>query len=251
MKYVAVFCSVCALTWAGELMFLGPPTTSAWQEWRTDSAAFDARTFETECLKPFVTVEVPNAMGSGVVIESNEYGSSVLTAAHVVRQRRERVNRTPAQRQNFGNPYPSSSIKVVRTEKGVRHEYKVYGVVKYDAVLDLAVLWLETPNLPAVHGLADTVHVGERCWYVGNPGGLRELAEGSIISAVDWSDDENGRHTITGGFGWHGNSGGPMFVKRGGHYDLAGICQFGWLDLPKSPVVFARPQDIKFILGGL
>lgn len=205
--------------------------------------------FAADCIDPFVSVEVPDGLGSGVVVNSDMHRSFVLTAGHVVLKRYGAKKRQPIIPGWFAAEYPANSIKVIRQEKGVRHEYTVARVRWVEKELDLAVLELTTANLPAVKGVADHVAVGERCWYVGNPGGLRQLSEAAIISAVDFPVQDGMPRTVTGGFGWYGNSGGPMFVKRGGQYHLAGICLSGWPDMPKSPVAFARPEDVKEIVA--
>lgn len=84
---------------------------------------------------------------------------------------------------------------------------------------------------------------GEPAWYVGTPMGFHRSFERTIINnphvRAGIEDDKLWDHISVNGNGTFGNSGGPVFVRRGWHYTLAGIFTLK----SRSTVNFAEGPD--------
>jgi serine protease Do len=101
--------------------------------------------------------EIERALGSGVIVRANGY---ILTNQHVIDG--------------------AQDIKVDLPD----HRTFTSKVVGSDAPSDLAVLKIETNNLPVLTlGNSDRVRVGDICLAVGNPLGVGQTVTSGIISA--------------------------------------------------------------------
>jgi len=133
--------------------------------------------------------------GSGFIINAN---GQILTNAHVVN----------------GADRVSVTLKDGRTFEG-----KVLG---QDPVTDVAVIQIQTNNLPTVAiGNSDALQPGEWVIAIGNPLGLDNTVTAGIISATDRSSSDVGVSDKRVGFIQTdaainpGNSGGPLLNSRG------------------------------------
>ncbi|HQU84286.1 MAG TPA: DegQ family serine endoprotease [Pyrinomonadaceae bacterium] len=142
--------------------------------------------------------QVERGMGSGVIIESN---GTILTNNHVIDG--------------------ATTVKVDLTDKRT-FTAKVVGT---DAASDLAVLKIESENLPVLSlGNSDSVRVGDVVLAIGNPLGLRQSVTSGIISAkgrqTGLSDGSFEDFLQTDAAINHGNSGGALVNMNG---ELIGI----------------------------
>lgn len=138
---------------------------------------------------------VVRGTGSGFIINKN---GQILTNAHVVN----------------GADRVSVTLKDRRTLEG-----KVLG---QDPITDVAVIQIQSDNLPAVAiGNSDVLQPGEWVIAIGNPLGLDSTVTAGIISATDRSSSDVGVPDRRVGFIQTdtainpGNSGGPLLNARG------------------------------------
>jgi serine protease Do len=134
---------------------------------------------------------VQNSLGSGVIV-SNE--GHIITNNHVIEQ--------------------VDQIEVMLSD-GRAKKARLVGA---DAMVDLAVLKIDEPNLkPLKFGDSDSVQAGDFVVAIGNPFGFEETVTDGIISS-------KGRPNRVDGFGDYlqtnaainpGNSGGPLVNLRG------------------------------------
>jgi len=139
-----------------------------------------------------------SSVGTGVIFSSDGY---ILTNCHVIAG--------------------CSSCQVwITNAYGVDSEYPAK-VVGYDADVDLAVLKIEGPDLPAADfGVSDDLEVGDPVYAIGNPLGvkLRNTLTNGIVSATDRDVDVDGvTMTLvqTTAALNSGNSGGPLINQFG------------------------------------
>jgi S1-C subfamily serine protease len=190
-----------------------------------------------EVVAPYWEVrETPDTFnGSGVAVRVAEE-TLILTASHVV-----------ADSGFLGRSIPYSKVYLFKEGKGSQQRLLAHVVAlgNQDGV-DLALLRPDdsTTLQPAQALIVDPVRVGEDCWYIGTGGGVHQRLERSIVSRVDWFDRDQ-QWTQVNGNGWFGNSGGPLFVVRNGHYRLAGIVVRMWASDPKAPMLVENPARIR------
>lgn len=138
---------------------------------------------------------VERGSGSGFIINSN---GQILTNSHVV----------------DGADSVTVTLKDGRTIKG-----KVMGE---DQVTDVAVIQIDTSNLPTVAlGNSETLQPGEAVIAIGNPLGLNNTVTSGILSATGRSSSDIGAtdkrvdYIQTDAAINPGNSGGPLLNARG------------------------------------
>lgn len=139
-----------------------------------------------------------SSVGTGVIFSADGY---IVTNCHVING--------------------SRSCSVLITDSyGADREYRAR-LVGYDRDVDLAVLKVEAPDLPAAEfGVSDDLQVGEPAYAIGNPLGvdLRSTMTSGIISAINRDVDVDGvTMTLiqTDAALNSGNSGGPLINQYG------------------------------------
>ena len=139
--------------------------------------------------------------GSGFIIGKNAEELLIVTNCHVING--------------------SRSCSVLITDSyGADREYRAR-LVGYDRDVDLAVLKVGAPDLPAAEfGVSDDLQVGEPAYAIGNPLGidLRSTMTSGIISAINRDVDVEGvTMTLiqTDAALNSGNSGGPLINQYG------------------------------------
>lgn len=201
-----------------------------------------AGTLQQEVIDPYVEIHASGAIGSGVAVEWNG-DMVVLTAAHVAN-----CNKQPD-----GTFTPMTLVK--ESEEGGYSQMWTADVLRVGDKADLAVLKPRHPaGLHAAHLMADisAVERGEDCWYVGTAHGVHAGLEKSIINRPAFGTPDGRSLTLVNGNGWYGNSGGPLFVKRGDDYYLVGIIVVLTAgNDPKAPVGAENLASIeKFLKAG-
>lgn len=195
-----------------------------------------------EVLAPYVEVGSPGGggTGAGTVIEV-EGEKLVLTAGHVVdgykvKGEDERPATIRKQAEGLTSSQPADVI--------------YFSPVEEKRGNDLALLRPRNAKglKPARLLLTPELQVGEPTWYVGTPMGEHSRLERSIVALLhyqalkrDW--------IATNGCGYFGNSGGGLYVERGGHYRLAGVITRISGNYPKAMVMSKTPQDIARFLA--
>ena len=139
-----------------------------------------------------------SSVGTGVIFSADGY---IVTNCHVING--------------------SRSCSVLITDSyGADREYRAR-LVGYDRDVDLAVLKVGAPDLPAAEfGVSDDLQVGEPAYAIGNPLGidLRSTMTSGIISAINRDVDVEGvTMTLiqTDAALNSGNSGGPLINQYG------------------------------------
>lgn len=152
----------------------------------------------TEVVQDFWSTQEVQGVGSGVVVSADGY---ILTNSHVI------------------SNGAAQNIKVMFMDG----EEKEARAVWYDALMDLAVIKVESENLDVAHlGNSENVNIGQLAIAIGNPLGLefeRTVTSG-IISGVDRSveiDEFNKMEGLlqTDASINSGNSGGPLLNANG------------------------------------
>ncbi len=177
---------------------------------------------------PYVEVHQAGGIGSGVYVG----GHRVLTAKHVVEA--------------------EGPITLLRVSPlgGMKTTWKAQ-VLRHDPVHDLSLLYIEEYAGLVAAGLDPslTLKTGEPCWYVGSPYGYHRSLESSLINQPVRLIDGFPFATVNGNAN-RGNSGGPLYVRRGNTYVLAGICsRFVFIHpfaLPPvaSPIAYIGPAEM-------
>jgi S1-C subfamily serine protease len=189
-----------------------------------------------------VRVREGEAYGSGAVIDLDGE-ILILTCAHVVKY----VD-------NSGDePRAAVADKLYLLKKtgdrADRRTGKVVWVGDAEKGPDLALVRPDDPRglVPAKRLEKVELELGEDCYYIGTGGGLHARLERSIIAGVDVP--LGGQHfTRANGNGYFGNSGGPLFVRRGGDWVLAGVVEGLYTSDPRAPLVAETPQTIQKVL---
>lgn len=189
--------------------------------------------FCAQVISPYVEINSDAGTGSGVVVKYKGE-IHVLTARHVV------------------DDYKEARL-YKRTDCDNMEQAWVADVVKVSTKSDLALLKPRVPDglVPAKVDYNVKLSRGEDCWYVGTHSGLHAMLEKSIINRPVYEiDDEFERHkyTLVNGNGWYGNSGGPLYVKRGADYYVVGIVvRLAELNY-RTPICAERLEDIREFL---
>lgn len=148
---------------------------------------------QQDMLKPTVTLIGSHSGGTGVVISSDKYTTIVLTVLHVARR-------------------VTSAIFVGSTKK-----YNAT-IFRFSSKYDLALMALNTTNRPAVTiSKRESVRRMEKVYSVG-AGRLMPIQMTDGYASLT----ENGSLLFTAPI-VGGNSGGGVYVKTKGHYELIGI----------------------------
>jgi S1-C subfamily serine protease len=147
-------------------------------------------------------VSVNDGIGtcSGVVIQSDENDTFILTAGHCI----------------------SGKYGLIR----VGTAQYLYEVMGSDKKLDLALLYIAPIYVLPATKLADTApKFGEDVWIMGNPGGVIDLLSKGIVSKEKHESRKEGPVTIYDYTGWRGSSGGGVYNQD---MELVGITiEFG------------------------
>ena len=134
--------------------------------------------------------------GSGVIVESNDKETFILTNSHVVEG--------------------GSKVEVLYNNR--KYEAKVLGS---DSVVDLALLKIVEKNLPSLpFGNSDKLRMGSIVYSLGNPGMYSNTASrGMVTSNIHRGISEDNSGTLstiqTDAMMFHGSSGGALIDSRG------------------------------------
>ncbi len=174
-------------------------------------------TFESQVVSPYVEVRAKDWFGSGVVIDVRGE-QLILTAAHVVEGQKKVTLYKRHEDEEMSTQWTADVVRICESA-------------------DLALLRPRTPlglTSAKIDHTARAVR-GEDCWYVGSHSGVHASLEKSIINRpVICIEDK--KYTLVNGNGWYGNSGGPLFVKRGGDYVLVGVIVRLAVVNPRAPL---------------
>lgn len=191
--YVLVYAAVAACSVIPKLA-TSPPTLSRCE----DMAAV------------YWEVDTESGIGSCVAINTPA-GLRFLTAAHVVEGAKQ-----VELRKELDGAYNTRTLAVEVDKLGDSNKGPDLALLKpKEQYADVA----RTVFDPSVK-----LTMGEDVWYVGTPRGMHQSFEKSIVNnpRVYIGIEASWLHFSFNGNGTFGNSGGPVFVKRGG-YTLAGI----------------------------
>lgn len=182
--------------------------------------ADDVQVFQQEAIAPVVQL-ARNC--SGVVVDTTDVQKTfIVTANHCV----------------DGKTSGRVTIDTKEKQKIISTEEYVYDVVVRDVTEDVAFLQLRKEGLfleGAVIAQEDPQE-GETVWAVGYPLGLSRLITQGIYAGYDSLDLNKGGFSENGDYRgvyrasppiFGGNSGGGLFIKRDGHYQLVGISDIG------------------------
>ena len=190
-----------------------------------------------EVVAPYVEVLNPaqKGRGAGTVIEVDGE-VLVLTAGHVV----------AGYKVKDAEDLPATiSKKALDLTESQPADVIWYSPVEEEKGHDLALLRpRNAKNLkPARLLLTPDIKIGEPTWYIGTPMGEHGRLERSIVASLG-ERRLNHKWLGTNGCGYFGNSGGGLYVERGGHYHLAGVVTRISGSYPKAMVLSKTPQDI-------
>lgn len=186
---------------------------------------------ERDCIAPYVELRSAGRIGSGVHLGHG----LLLTAKHVVVE--------------------DACMAVTQSQLGTVNVTRQATVVYRGPACDLALVQVEEwEGLVAAKMLTGSVKTGEACYYVGTPYGFHRSLERSVINSPRVKVDVHTYFT-TNGNGGRGNSGGPLYVQRGGRWVLAGIAAryafvYDGTPAPVSPICFIGMQEIEACLRG-
>ena len=147
-----------------------------------------------------VAIQHENAGGSGFVVSPDGY---ILTNGHVVAGQDEE---DPTQ--------PAKSITVVLNDEK-KYPAKVIG---FSLNPDVALIKIEAPHplQPVEYGDSRNVQIGQRCFAVGMPLGLKRTFTRGILSNIDRTDLGTETKVFQTDAAINpGNSGGPLFDHEG------------------------------------
>ena len=139
--------------------------------------------------------------GSGVIIDSNDVDTLVITNHHVIKD--------------------NSKVEVLYNNR--KYEAKVIGS---DSIVDLALLKIEEKNLPSLQfGDSDALRIGTTVYSLGNPNGYNNTATSGIVTSNihrGFNDDVSSKLVAiqTDAMMSNGSSGGALIDSNG---DLVGI----------------------------
>lgn len=187
---------------------------------------------QEDIVDPYVEVQTGKGLGSGTVIKVGDE-TLVLTAAHVIASLKTTKTTTligeDGKEKKEVEPTWNKATLVKKTKK-TKIEVKATVVwVSPDEESggnDLALLRPEdlTGLGVAVFDPKVNLELGEDAWYIGSTMGEHRQLEKSIIQDTDrYLDRFDKPWVLTNGNGAWGNSGGGLFVKRGGRYILVGV----------------------------
>lgn len=190
---------------------------------------------QKEIVDTYVEVEAPGKVtGAGVLLDLNgEY--LVLTCAHMVEDMAGEDDKIMTYR-------PLTVRKKSEdTDKQYESPADVVQVGNSDNGVDLALIrprkhLCPKYPAPALWKCKLDLEVGEDVWYIGTPAHIHARLEKSIISlGIRSLPGLDGKFFGINGCVWYGNSGGPVFVLREGHYYLAGIVARADEDMGVNP----------------
>jgi hypothetical protein len=200
-------------------------------------------TVSEDVVTPFVEVRTSRGLGSGQAIKLGDE-ILVLTAAHVVESLYgddpKNPKNKPEQADLFRCDPNGDDVEICKAD------VIFYSAPNDEGGHDLALLRpVSAKGLAPAHlGLDETLEQGEECWYVGSPDGYTGVLEKSVLAKVRTKMDTiPGEFLVVGGNGWHGNSGGGVYVVRRGQYELVGTITYIDTENPKS-CLFCEPQEV-------
>jgi hypothetical protein len=195
--------------------------------------------FERQVLAPYVEVRRGGAVGSGVVIRWRGK-LRVLTCSHVAGD----AKTVTLRQEDDQGKVTIWSARVKRRSKldEPGNDPVDLALLEPKAPLGLLPCRLSPGSLRLV--------AGEPCWYVGTPKGMHRSLERSIVNRPLmrlWG----GKRVVVNGNGTYGSSGGPMFVRRGKQYVLAGIVScFQRTNDARAPMGCESAETIRRFLAG-
>jgi len=177
--------------------------------------SLDAATLFKRCSPSVVTIETPEALGSGVIIDA---GGLIVTNLHVIRGASE-ARISLADGRTFDAPL----------------------VISVDDKRDLAVLKINASGLTALTlGDPDAMAIGHVVYAIGAPKGLDRTLSQGLLSGVRMRDDYRVLQISAAISG--GSSGGALLNDRG---ELVGITTFQLKDSQNLnfavPVTYVKP----------
>lgn len=195
--------------------------------------AFAGGKVDSQMIAPYVEVRSADGIGSGVVIDWNG-GQFVLTARHVVE-----LN-TPV-------------VLVKRHDDDEMETRWNADVVFVSDEADLALCKPRTRiGLTSAKVSFDVKpERGEDVWCVGTHSGIHASLEKSIVNRPSfWLKDQwsDRKYLLLNGNAWYGNSGGPVFVKRGDDYYVVGILVRLVVMNPRTPMAAEGLRAIELFL---
>lgn len=158
----------------------------------------------SELIEANVIVSTKKGSGSGSIIRVEKKSTYILTAAHVVSDRKiERGVDGKLER----NLVPSRNITVI--SKKVKAKALI---MKIDYDLDVAVIKIfKKINVKPVVIAKEEPELGETVWSLSNPGGYSDIINKGIFSGI--SEEEDQSFVSIGGF--FGSSGGMCLNDKG------------------------------------
>lgn len=198
-----------------------------------------SRSVREEVIAPYC--EVRGATGTGAGVHIRWKGETlVLTAAHVVEDDRAHETR------------PRLIFRGQGEDRSIEAEIVAYTRTVNAGGYDLALLKpaKKLDGRPAKLLLELELEVGEDAFMIGTPAGQYGQLDRCLISTTDFPVTGFKRTvTVVSGAGWYGNSGGPIYVEREGHWVLAGITtHLAQRENPRSPSLCQTPASIAKLL---
>ncbi len=194
-------------------------------------------TIADEVLAPYAQIGTEKTPCLGAAVAIRVAGKvRILTAAHLV-----------------GDLGDEEDLLLVKEDPRELHWRARKHRVGNSGITDLALLrlWRSKHLVVARFNPRLRVLAGEDCWYVGTPRGLHQSLEKSIINRPLARLNGVG-YTLVNGNGTYGNSGGPLYVRRHGHFYLAGIISRGVNSVhqnPRTPIAAVSVAHIAAFLA--
>lgn len=188
-----------------------------------------------QVVTPYVEVRSDKGTGSGVVLLDKNGQMIVMTAKHVVDG--------------------STVVKLYkRTDCDDSDRSWLADVEMVGEEADLAIVRPRVTDglVAAKFDRSVKLERGEDCWYIGTHSLIHACLEKSTINRPQYRTESayggERSYTLINGNGWYGNSGGPMFVKRGDDYYVVGIVvQLAALN-PRTPLCAERLEAMAEML---
>ncbi len=162
----------------------------------------DSSYVPTDLIEANVIVDTRKSAGTGSIIRVEDKATYVLTAAHVVSDRKIERNEKGRLEKNL---VPSKFITVIH-KKGRAEAL----IVKIDYELDIAVIKIHKKiNVKPVPIAKEEPELGETVWSISNPGMHKDIINRGIFNGI------NKDQSIVSIAGFYGSSGGMVVNEEG------------------------------------